>query len=282
MNHPASKAPTTALFNSWPARVLQWLAWGVYHYRGLFFYPQVALLGLCIYYTVRHLQFDPSRDNLVGAEKKYHQIILRYKQEFTSEDDLVVAVESEDKEKNRQFVERLGRRLEVETNVFADVFYKGDLKMMGPKALLFLPEGTLVELHKTLQEYRPFLASFTQATNLNSLFRLINYKFRTANREQNEANESLVKAIPALTRIIAQASASLNRPGQAPSPGLTALFNAEDEAEEQQYITFAHGRLYLGFLPSEGGRNGAGRGAPANAGAGNGGGSSGGERGNYG
>src|SRR5262249_43799606 len=159
--------------------------------------------------------------------------------EFSGEEDLVVVVESENKEKNRQYVERLGRRLLAETNRFTDVFYKGELKMMGPKALLFLPEETLGELEGTLREYRPFIESFAHATNLNSLFRLVNYQFRHARREQNESNESLVKAIPALTRILTQAGESLNRSGGAVSPGVTALFGAEDEAEQQQYITFA-------------------------------------------
>src|SRR5262249_21367789 len=149
------------------------------------------------------------------------------------------------KEKNRQFVERIGARLEAQTNLFSDVFYKGDLKMLGPKALLFLPEETLDDLRKTLGEYRPFLESFATATNLQSLFRLVNLQFRSAKREQNAETESLVKAIPALTRIVEQAKASLNRPGMPPSPGITALFNAEEEAEQEQYVTFAKGRIYL-------------------------------------
>ena len=48
-----------------------------------------------------------------------------------------------DPEKNRQFVERLGAKLDAETNLFHDVFYKGDLKMLGSKALLFVPESDL-------------------------------------------------------------------------------------------------------------------------------------------
>lgn len=234
-----------ALFDSLAARFLARLARFVFRYRGWVTYPQIALLALSITYTVRNLQFDSSRNNLVGSEKKYHQNFLRYRKEFAGEDDLVVVVESEDREKNRQFVERLGRKLEAETNLFTDVFYKGDLPMMGHKALLFLPEETLVDLQKTLREYRPFLQTFAQATNLNSLFRQVNYQFRTAKREQNAATESLIKAIPALTRIVTQATDSMHRPGAAPSPGITALFNAADEAEEQQYITFANGRIYL-------------------------------------
>jgi hopanoid biosynthesis associated RND transporter like protein HpnN len=235
-----------ALFHSWTARVLRRLAEAVCSHRWWFACPQFVLLALAIVYTARNLEFDSRRNSLVGADKKYHHNFLRYKEEFTGEDDLVVVVESEDKEKNRQFVERLGRRLEKDTNTFTDVFYKGDLKMMGPKALLFLPEQTLQDLHQQLKDYRPFIEQVSHATNLNSLFRWVKTQFRTARREPNASNESLVKALPALTRIVTQASESLGRPGTAVSPGITALFNADEEqAEQQQYITFANGRLYL-------------------------------------
>jgi len=122
-------------------------------------------------------------------------------------------VESEDPDKNRQFVERLGARLENETNHFRDVFYKGDLKMLGSKALLFVPEEDLADLKKTLSDYRPFLQKFSHTTNLVSLFGMINSGFRTAKQEQNAENESMVKALPALERIVTEAAGSLKRPG---------------------------------------------------------------------
>lgn len=226
-------------------RLLRRLADGVYRYPRLFFYPQAVLMVLSLWYTFHHLEFNTSRNDLVGRDKKYHQIFLNYRQEFPGQDDLVVVVESENTEKNRQFVERLGARLEAETNLFTDVFYKGDLKMMGPKALLFLDEKTLDDLHRTLKEYRPFIQQFTVATNLNSLFQLVNRQFRTAKPEQNAENESMVRALPALERIVNQAEASLRRPGTPPSPGLNALFNAGPEAEREMYITFANGQIYL-------------------------------------
>src|SRR4051812_42504743 len=180
--------------DSIPVKLLRWLTESVYRYRLLFLYPQIFLFGLCVIYTVKNLEFDMSRTNLVGSDKKYHQIYRAFKKEFNVRDDLVAVVESEDHEKNRQFVERLGAKMEAETNLFTDVFYKGDLKMLGPKALLFLDEQTLTDLHKTLGEYQPFIAQFAQATNLNSLFTLINHRFRGASREQNAENQSLVKA----------------------------------------------------------------------------------------
>jgi hopanoid biosynthesis associated RND transporter like protein HpnN len=227
------------------ATALAWLARAVCRFPRFFLYPQLILAGVCVVYTVNFLQFDTSRNNLVGANKAYHQNFIRFKKEFPTQDDLVVVVESEDAEKNRQFVERLGAKMEAETNVFHDIFYKGDLKMLGSKALLFVEETNLVDLRKTLQDYRPFINEFTHATNLVSLFSMLNTQFRTAKEEKNAETDAMVKALPALERIVAEAGASLRRSGTPPSPGVTALFDPSEEAEQQIYITFANGRIYL-------------------------------------
>jgi hopanoid biosynthesis associated RND transporter like protein HpnN len=229
-------------------KILSKLALSVYDWRRWYIYPQIALFGLCVWYTAANLKFSTSRNDLVGSDKKYHQIFLHFKTNFNVREDLVAVVESEDPEKNRQFVERLGAKIEAETNLFAEVLYKGDLKMLGPKALLFVDEPTLAEMLRTLREYRPFIENFARATNLNSLFQKINDQFRAAARQQQTTNaqtESLIEALPALTRIVAQAADSLRRPGLPPSPGITALFGAGEQAREEQYITFDRGRLYL-------------------------------------
>jgi uncharacterized protein len=234
------------------ARALAWTASAMFRHRRLFIYVPLALFVLSVYYTIfgfgKHfpgLQFDVSRDNLVGSNKKYHQNFLRFKKEFPTQDDLVVVVESEDPERNRQFVERLGTRLDKETNLFHNVFYKGDLKMLGSKALLFVPENDLQELQKTLKNYLPFIQQFTRTTNLVSLFSMINTQFRTAAREENEQTTSMISALPALENIVRQARESLTRSGAPPSPGVTALFSQDASAEQQVYITFAKGSIYL-------------------------------------
>src|SRR6266550_820865 len=227
------------------ARLLAWLASAVFRHQRLFLYPQLVLFVVCVVYTGFNLKFDMSRNDLVGSNKKYHQNFLQFKKEFPTQDDLVVVVESENAEKNRQFVERIGAKLEAETNLFRDVFYKGDLKMLGSKALLFVPEQDLAGLKKTLQDFQPFIQKFAHVTNLISLVSMINNQFRTASREQNAQTESLLKALPALERIVTQATASLNRSGTPPSPGVTALFNPSGDAEQELYITFAKGRIFL-------------------------------------
>jgi hopanoid biosynthesis associated RND transporter like protein HpnN len=231
--------------DSFLARLLAKLAAAVCRRPGWFFFPQIVLFVACVLYTVFFLQFDTSRDDLVGSNKKYHQNYLQLKKEFPQQSDLVVVIESENVEKNRQFAERIGAKLEAETNLFTDVFYKGDLPMMGAKALLFVPETDLGNLKKTLADDAPFIRQFTQTTNLVSFFEQINTAFRTAPRETNAQTESLVGSIPALTRIVTQADASLNHPGTPPSPGVTALFDAGNEAVRKTYITFNNGRIFL-------------------------------------
>jgi predicted RND superfamily exporter protein len=210
-----------------------------------FVLPQLILFAVCVVYTAFFLQFDMSQDNLVGADKKYHQVFMKFREEFPGEDELAVVVESEDMERNRQFVERLAARLQPETNLFTDVFYKGDLPSLGPKALLFVPESDLQKMQEKLAEYKPFVEQFTRATNLNSFFELLNKQFRTAKREESAANNALIGALPALQRIVEQATDSLGRTGTPVSPGVTALFGAGDEAQQRMYITFANGRIYL-------------------------------------
>lgn len=242
------------------ARLLTRLARTVIEHRSWFLWPQVVLFVLCILYTVFFLKFDTTRSSLVGANKRYHQLFQQFKKEFPTQDDMVVVVESERPEKNRQFVERLGAKIEaariripvspgsketVETNLFARVFYKGDLKMLGSKALLFVDEQDLAALKQRLQDYQPFIQPFTRTTNLVSLFDMINTQFRTASREQNQQTDSLVRALPALERIVIQATACLKRSGTPPSPGVFALFDGGKEAEQSVYITFAEGRIYL-------------------------------------
>jgi uncharacterized protein len=231
--------------DSYLGRLLAKLAAAVCRHPGWFFYPQIGLFLACVLYTVFFLQFNTSRDDLVGSNKTYHQNYLRLKKEFSQQSDLVVVIESENLEKNRQFAERIGAKLLAETNLFTDVFFKGDYAMMGAKALLFVPEADLGSLKNALQDDLPFIRKFTQTTNLVSFFDEINTAFRTAPRETNANTESLIQSLPALTRIVTQADASLSRPGTPPSPGVTALFDAGGEAVRRTYITFAGGKIFL-------------------------------------
>ena len=104
--------------DSYLARLLGRLAAAICRNPRAFIWPQVILFFVCIGVTVMHLKFDMNQDNLVSSKQKYQRNYMEYKHEFSSrdEEDLVVVAQSEDPEKNRQFIERLGAKLEAETN----------------------------------------------------------------------------------------------------------------------------------------------------------------------
>ncbi len=227
------------------ARVLAWMARMVFRHKKFIIYSQVILFLASIFITVKYLNFDTNRDNLVGQNEKYQHSFLAYKREFPQQDDLAVVVESENIEKNRQFVERLGAKVLAEPTYFTNVIFNNDLKMLGHKALLFVPESDLMELQNQLKGYVPFVEKFGQTTNLVSLFDLINKEIRTAPREVNAQTESMLSALPALQRILVQADDSLHRPGTPPSPGVTALFDPTGSAETNIYVTYDNARLFV-------------------------------------
>ena len=235
--------------DSFLARLLGRLAAAVCRHPRWFFWPQVALFVVCVVYALPkpygHLDFDMNQDDLVGPNQKYHQNYLRLEKEFPQQDDLVVVVESDDIEKNRQFVERLAAKMQPETNFFQDVFFEQNPMIMGTNALLFASKTDLEELKTMLRAAQPFIRQFTQTTNLISFFEQMNTAFRTAPRETNADTDALINSLPALTRIVSQATYALQHSGTPPSPNVMALFGGDESGVLANYITFAKGRIFL-------------------------------------
>ena len=159
--------------------MLAWLAAAVCRHPRWFVYPQLALVLASVAVTVAFLQFDMDQDDLVGPNLTDHQNFLAVQKEFPQQgNDLAVVVESEDIEKNRQFVERLAVKMAPETNLFQDIFFQHDLAMMGTKALFFVPTNDLATIQTTLHDDLPFIKQFMRTTNLVTFFEQINTAFR--------------------------------------------------------------------------------------------------------
>ncbi len=203
------------------ARGLGWLAAAVIRHPRRFVYPQLVLFLACLALTATRLQFDMNQDDLVGPNQKYHRSFLALHREFPRlENELVVVVESDEAEKNRQFIERLAMKMAPQTNWFSDIFYQQNLAMLGTKALFYVPTNDLASIAATLRQDQPFIRQFMRTTNLVSFFEQVNTAFRTAPRQANAQTESLVQSLPVLTRILTQADAALEMPGTPPPPGI--------------------------------------------------------------
>jgi len=225
-------------------RLLHRLARLIARHRGWFIYPQFVLFGFCVVFAFWWLEFRTDPNDLFSADRGYLQNWLALKKEFQVQEDLVTLVESENLEKNRQFVERLAARLEAETNLFQNVLFKGDLRAMGPKGLLFLPEERLEQLLRALRDYEPLIRTFSEVTNLTSLFEAVDRQMRATPPDEADRN-SLTKAAPALRRIVEQGVDSVKRSGIPPSPGLAALFSAGEAPVPGEYLHLAGGRFYV-------------------------------------
>lgn len=224
--------------------MLAWLAAAVIRHPRWFVYPQLALFLASIAITVAFLKFDMNQDDLVGPNLKYHRNFLALQKDFPQQgNDLVVVVESGDLEKNRQFIERLAMKMQAHTNLFQDIFYQQSLAMLGTKALFYVPTNDLATIKRMLQDNLPFIKRFTQTTNLVSFFEQVNTAFGTTPHEANEQTDSLIQALPVLTRILTQANAALQMPGTPPSPGVASLFVAGDVSDT--YLTLNHGSIFL-------------------------------------
>lgn len=224
-------------------RALHRLADCIWHHPRWFLYPQLFLFAFAVVYAATFLRFKTEMNDLVSSDVGYQRHWRALKAEFQLPDDLVALVESEDREKNRQFVERLAARLALETNLFKGILYRGDLRAMGPKALQMLPEPRLEQILQALRDSRPVVGRFANVTNLASLFNEVEAQYRTSSGDVTNAR-LFVAAVPALTRIVDQGAASLQQAGVPPSPGVTTLFAGRDEVGSE-YLRFAGGRFYI-------------------------------------
>ncbi len=221
-------------------RLLHKLADGVQAHPRWFVFTELVLLIACIAYTATHLEFKTNRSDLVSANEKYQKDLLLLKREFKLQDSLVAIVESENQDKNRQFVERLASRLRDEPELFQDAYYKGDLKMMGGKALLFLPEETLEELREAVAQHVPFIETFAQVDSLNSLFELVNRRLQDTGPSTSTQQQALVQTLPALRRIVEESTKAVTGAQATPTPGITAIFGDR----RSLYLTFASNQIY--------------------------------------
>jgi hopanoid biosynthesis associated RND transporter like protein HpnN len=224
-------------------RLLNKLAVALEEYPRWFALSQVLLLLGAVAYTATYLRFSTNRNDLVSAHEEYQRTFLKLKDEFKFQDSLVAIVESEGQQKNRQFVERLALKLQRQPELFVDVYFKGDLKQMGPKALFFLPEETLEDLRLALIQYAPLIATFSQVNSLNSLLQSVSHQLRSAPDTASAQQLPMARTLPVLHRIVEEAAKSITEAAAPPTPGITALFGDRPGL----YLTFAGGQIYAVF-----------------------------------
>jgi len=204
-----------------------------------------VLTGISVTIITLGLKLNPDRDSLVGSDKLYHRNFLEYKHDFNAEDELVVAIESDDLEKNRRFVELLGRKVEAAHPPFCDTIYRGDFQLLGENALLLLPIDTVRQLESTLASVHPFITRIANSTNLLAFFETINTFFRHGATEL-DGNAALFTSLISFLEEIIEIATSVAEGNLPPiTPGFSSLFGPSSEGIKNLYLTLGEGRIFL-------------------------------------
>lgn len=217
-------------------------------------------------FTIRNLDFRTSRNDLIGKDSEYWRLFSAYAQEFRSEEDFVIVVESGQPSRNREAVDALQAALLAPENnphrkdsvmaqqfgpadVFARVHYEG----IEPWYLYYLTKEELEQVRDSLKEFRQLVAVLAQTPTLATFFEAMTQMVQQMELASPDERARMAEFLPTVTAILKQmVSAHDGRDGPALlSPWASAFFSEEmlREAEQQMvwngYHAFANGNIFV-------------------------------------
>lgn len=228
-------------------RFLVAVAQAALRHPGACWFTHLLLVLVCLGYTATTIKFSTARDDLVSSDSPYRRRFLEFKTEFRLLDNLFVLVESESREKNRAFVERLGERLE-RSPLFSNVYYRGKLERLGPKALQFLPEDALVALQQRVRTNLLVFRMVSEATNLEALIAVVTRQVRSLARAPSPAAQSgtAAQSLTLVRQVIDQAVDFLESPGALLAIDSALLLDSPaGDLRHELYLSFDRGRVYV-------------------------------------
>lgn len=221
-------------------------------------FPVVALLltvGLgcaATWYTVCRLEFKTSRADLIDPEADYQKRWLNYTKAFGSFDEMVVVVEAPSPAMIKQVLDDLGPRVERESHLFTNVFYKFDPRCLLPKGLQYVNPQHLQMFLSRLDEYKPLLLR-KERWDLLSLGQIFRYNIEKLEDAREKPQESPADGVERQLQETLQLASSIEhyarnpRDFQSPWPELIPLDGAQrEEAAQVRYSLNEQGTM--GFL----------------------------------
>jgi len=162
--------------STWKDHLLRWLARTVLRAPRKVVVGALVLAVLSVLYTVGNLQFKTDRGDLVSGEKLHRRLSEERFREFGDRDGFVVVIENRDRAESVAFLTTLAKRIEGDTQHFAEVFYRVDPKAFANRAFLYLSVEDLTMLREKLLEHRAFVEGLAASPNLPTFFRLVNQR----------------------------------------------------------------------------------------------------------
>jgi uncharacterized protein len=108
-------------------------------------------------YTARSLGYKVSRVDLLDPRSDYNRLWIDYIQEFGQDDDAVVVVEGESRERVVRVLEELSREVARDGDLFRSVLHEVDLSRIRAKGLHYLSPADLAALDRFIERTQPIV-----------------------------------------------------------------------------------------------------------------------------
>jgi len=117
----------------------------------------VASAAACAVWTGRNLGYKVSRVDLLDPQSDYNKLWVEYVREFGEEDDAVIVVEGESRDRVIAVLEELSREVAREPDLFHSVLHEVDLSRIRSKGLHYLSASDLAEIERFIDRAGPIL-----------------------------------------------------------------------------------------------------------------------------
>jgi len=140
----------------------------------------LALAVLSIHYTLGHLDFKTSRNDLVAEKDPVVERFSEISDDFGRLTNAIVVVEGDDVDRMKAFITDLAEVLDHEPEHFEHILYRIDTSSLEGKKLLYLSEEEIADLRRKLSDYGELIEDLAFNPGLEQIFLFINQKISEA------------------------------------------------------------------------------------------------------
>ena len=133
------------------ARVLAWVVGLICRHPWAVLVFTLVSCAACGIYTWKNLTYLTHRNDLISNKKEYLKRWHQYVEEFGDDDDMVVVLRGDDRQKMEKVLDELAAQIEKRPESFERLFYNVDLTSLHRRALLFLPTEQIRQVQHHIQ-----------------------------------------------------------------------------------------------------------------------------------
>ncbi|MFM7206931.1 MAG: MMPL family transporter [Planctomycetaceae bacterium] len=202
-------------------------------------------------WTAKHLGYKVSRSDLVDPKSDYNKLWIDYIREFGEDDDAVVVVEGDSRDRVIPVLEEISREAAREESLFRAVLHEVDLSRIRAKGLHYLAPADLAAIDRFIERTQPILdggwAQLRVGTMVGGLAGRMVAGVPAADPREEPATAALERYVESLVAGLEATPGGELRPGEyvSPWPGMPdSLSTLRDLSSE--HLLARDGRL--GFV----------------------------------